>query len=164
MKHTAKYLLEVLEDQLSQKKVDKFTMADLIRSSGVKRGTIYYHFSDLNDVYDTYIENLLSKQTMNSLDEQINELVNFIYSEKTLCLNLYKLTWTKLRRTHLLNILNKSFQQYGLCNEEQGSYLVGGFLFILVDWFDNDLRDSNEEVSRKLLSYIEFIKEKNLVK
>ena len=69
-----------------------------------------------------------------------------------------------MRRTHLLNILNKSFQQYGLCNEEQGSYLVGGFLFILIDWFDSDLRDSSEDVSKKLLNYIEFIREKDLVK
>lgn len=159
MNKTANYLLEVLGNQLSKKLVYKYTMTDLIRSSGVKRGTIYYHFDDLNDVFDSYIETLLAKRlVMESMDEQVYELVDFISTEKILCLNLYHLMKTKIRRTYFLNLLKKSFQQFELCNEEQGSYLVGGFLFILMDWLDDGLKEPKEVILVKLFNYIELVR------
>ncbi|MFC6323009.1 TetR family transcriptional regulator [Companilactobacillus baiquanensis] len=158
MKKTVKYLLEVLEDQLSQKLISKYTMTDLIRSSGVKRGTIYYHFEDLNDVFDVYLETLITDRiNVGSVDDQVKELINFISSKRILCLNLYRLVKTQKRRAYFLEVLNRSFQQYDLCNKEQGSYLVGGFLFILIEWFDNDLRESEQVILKKLLNYIEFV-------
>jgi len=162
LNQTANYLLRVLEKELSKKKLDKFTMADLIRCSGVKRSTIYYYFGDLNEVYDAYLENLLTKRiVMTNINEQISELVYFISTKEILCLNLYHLTKAQVRRNYFLKILNESFQQFDLCSEEQGIYLVGGFLFILMNWFDTGLDEHDRIILKQLMDYIEFVRTNN---
>ncbi|MFD1418036.1 TetR/AcrR family transcriptional regulator [Companilactobacillus keshanensis] len=159
MNQTASYLLKVLEKELSKKRLDKFTMADLIRSSGVKRSTIYYYFGDLNEVYDAYLENLLTRRiVLTNINEQISELVYFISNKEILCLNLYNLTKAQVRRNHFLKLLSESFQQFDLCSEEQGTYLVGGFLFILINWFDTELDEHNRIILKQLLDYVEFVR------
>ncbi len=63
-------IMRVFEELLASKQLDKITVKDITDKCGISRNTFYYHYQDIYQVFQAYI------------DYSLNEIFKFLQQEK----------------------------------------------------------------------------------
>ena len=63
-------IMRVFEELLAFKQLDKITVKDITDKCGISRNTFYYHYQDIYQVFQAYI------------DYSLNEIFKFLQQEK----------------------------------------------------------------------------------
>jgi len=162
MNVTVDHLIQIIHRELSSHRIERFTMTDLIRLSKVTRGTVYNYFESIDDLYIAAFQRLImdkATEDSDSFEDFIYELVTNISENKTFSLNFYRLTKMMHKRGFLINNLNKQLLRFNMKQDNDRIYVVSGFCFILINWFDADLRNDKDTIIEELNYYSQMIKE-----
>lgn len=170
MKDTEDRIVFAMYDLLKEKPYQKITVRDIIENCGINRGTFYYHYSDINDLFKQIVERLGLKlgnyaSSSTSRNEAIEILEKFCIRNKTEFMNVYhslsrKVFITSLQRflyLYLSGASSKAFDKFSLNDEERERLIVyyrDLLTGIMIDWFSKDC-------SYNLVTYI--INGENLV-
>lgn len=156
---TVNHLISTMFEELSASRVRKFTITDLTRASNVTRGTIYYYFDCIEDIYlaafDKKILNM-AVQESDTFNKFVSNLIVCISENKTFSLNLYKLAELSIRRKILIDIFNNQLLEYNFKINPDNIYLVSGLCFIVINWLDNNLEMETELIIQETSFYLEF--------
>lgn len=159
MNSTVTYLMHVLEDELSKKQIAKFTITDLTRVSKLSRSTIYYYFEDLDSVYRVFVQRFIVKKIISqnsTFEDFVKEVLDYISENRTLSMNLYRLTLkSNSRRYFLIDLTNQSFSQYKAHDfqKREENYMLAGFLYIFLFWFESGLQSDQSQILQQILDY-----------
>ncbi|WP_099974474.1 TetR/AcrR family transcriptional regulator [Lactobacillus terrae] len=165
MNLTREYLLDIVEKELSDNLRDKFTITELVNISDLSRSTVYYHFESLEEVYkslfnERILPNIIVKNL--SLRPIVEGLIDYIVNNKKICLNVYRLTSDMNRRDYIISLVNQAFYKYELGEDKINShrrYLIGGFVFILYSWFEDNLSTDSVDIKKQVHSFFEMLSE-----
>lgn len=109
MNRTVDHLIHTMFEELSVNRVRRFTVTDLTKASNVTRGTIYYYFDSIEDIYMATFEKKILNVAIKESDDFnkfIGKFVLYISENKTFSLNFYRLAELNIRRKFLINIFN----------------------------------------------------------
>jgi len=160
MNVTVDHLIQTIHKELSSRQVERFTMTDLIKVSNVTRSTVYYYFESIDDLYMATFQELIMNraiQESTSFEDFIFKFVSNIADNKLFCLNFYRLTKMIHRRNFLISNLNKQLLRFELITTDGPIHIIGGFCFIIIDWFDNNLEVDREVIIEELYLYKQMI-------
>lgn len=74
MNRTVDHLIHTMFEELSVNRVRRFTVTDLTKASNVTRGTIYYYFDSIEDIYMATFE----KKILNVAIKESDDFNKFI--------------------------------------------------------------------------------------
>ncbi|MQS76822.1 TetR/AcrR family transcriptional regulator [Companilactobacillus halodurans] len=156
MRLASKHLIQTVYQELSAKRIKRFTLTSLSKSSGVSRGTIYYYFDCIDDVYKEVFNQIILQEVLQnsqSFEDLISEFISFISENKTFCLNLYYLTRDLNRKNYLIKIFNEQLSEYKNEITLPNHFIVGGFIHVLTMWFESNLELETRLVIEQLQTY-----------
>lgn len=146
-------------EELSVNRVRKFTITDLTKASKVTRGTIYYYFNSIEDIYMATFEKKILNMAIKESDdfnEFVSKFILYISKNKTFSLNFYRLAELSIRKKFLINIFNSQLLECNFKINPDNIYLVSGLCFIIINWLDNGLEMKTELVIQEVNHYLEF--------
>ena len=146
-------------EELSVNRVRKFTITDLTKASKVTRGTIYYYFDSIEDIYMATFEKKILNVAIKESDDFnkfIGKFILYISENKTFSLNFYRLAELSIRKKFLINIFNNQLLKYNFKINPDNIYLVSGLCFIVINWLDNSLEMETDLVIQEVNHYLEF--------
>lgn len=154
---TQKHLFSTAKESLSSRMMTKYTITDLERQSQKGRSVIYYHFECMEDFYfelfEKYIIGEITKGC-NSYEELVVSVVDYILSNKTLCINLANLSTILKKPDYLLTKFATCFNRYEMPDsamDETQHHLLGGLVHTVQTWFEKDLKLGRTEMIDQLL-------------
>lgn len=156
-----KHLIEVAYQELSEHRVEKFTLTKLAKLADVSRNTIYNNFVCLDYIYKGILEEIIVKEISegcNSSDELLINIVEYISKHRVLCMNLYYHTMVILKVSDIIRFINNWFSSYDENQLSENKYMSGCFIIILRDWFDSDLKADDKAIVAELLDYNKILK------
>lgn len=159
MNRTVDHLIHTMFEELSVNRVRRFTITDLTKASNVTRGTIYYYFDSIEDIYMATFEKKILNVAIKESDDFnkfIGKFVLYISENKTFSLNFYRLAELNIRRKFLINIFNSQLLKYNFKINPDNIYLVSGLCFIIINWLDNGLEMKTEFIIQEVNHYLEF--------
>ncbi|CAJ1185875.1 hypothetical protein FD33_GL000275 [Companilactobacillus paralimentarius DSM 13238 = JCM 10415] len=159
MNRTVDHLIHTMFEELSVNRVRRFTVTDLTKASNVTRGTIYYYFDSIEDIYMATFEKKILNVAIKESDDFnkfIGKFVLYISENKTFSLNFYRLAELNIRRKFLINIFNSQLLKYNFKINPDNIYLVSGLCFIIINWLDNGLEMKTEFIIQEVNHYLEF--------
>ncbi|MBR1456867.1 MAG: TetR/AcrR family transcriptional regulator C-terminal domain-containing protein [Oscillospiraceae bacterium] len=81
MSHTTKALiLDTFSEQLERMPFEKITVSGIIKTCGISRNTFYYHFDDIYDLVDQWMDQELGKFTDYADDDWPSSIKAFLYA------------------------------------------------------------------------------------
>ncbi|AKP68252.1 TetR/AcrR family transcriptional regulator [Companilactobacillus ginsenosidimutans] len=158
-------LIVTLEDELSIKILDKYTVTHLIKASGYSRSTVYNHFEYIDELYQCYFEEVVIPRIIvdcQSYDDIVIASIDFILLNRVLCLNLYHLNEFMHRENYLINMFADAFNNHEIpLNklDENQRHLMSGVTFVLRTWFESKFRANRDEVITQLHEQGKVIKQ-----
>ncbi|KRL67648.1 TetR-like C-terminal domain-containing protein [Companilactobacillus versmoldensis] len=161
---TLQYLIDILEAELSSKIIPKFTMTQLMKTSGKSRSTIYYHFAFIDDAYKYYFEKRLLKEIASGChcyNDVVVSFVDTIIANKNLCLNLYNLSDFLHHPDYLLDLFTRAFNDHEIPEHKLSlsqKHLLSGIVFLVKRWFDQGLKTKREEMITQLIEHGDLVK------
>lgn len=161
MNLTIDSLVNSIYKELSTRRVNRFTMTDLMKASSVSRGTIYYYFNNIEDIYTAAFEkNILNRviEESDSFTSFINKFISYIYENKTFSLNFYHLTEIKIRKEFLIEIFNNQLLRFKININPKNLYVVSGFCFIIINCFDHDLELEQGLINKEIELYSQMLR------
>lgn len=153
---TQQHLFSTATQALSSRVMMKYTITDLERQSQKGRSVIYYHFECMDDFYFELFEKYIIREVTkgcNSYEELVVSVVDFILSNKNLCINLANLSTILKRSDYLVRKFAICFNQFEIPNntiDETQHHLLGGIVHTLQTWFEKDLKLSRSEMIDQL--------------
>lgn len=159
MNRTVDHLIHTMFEELSVNRVRKFTITDLTKASKVTRGTIYYYFDSIEDIYMATFEKKILNAAIKESDDFnkfIGKFILYISENKTFSLNFYRLAELSIRKKFLINIFNSQLLKYNFKINPDNIYLVSGLCFIVINWLDNSLEMETDLVIQEVNHYLEF--------
>ncbi|GEO47813.1 TetR/AcrR family transcriptional regulator [Companilactobacillus kimchii] len=159
MNRTVDHLIHTMFEELSVNRVRKFTITDLTKASKVTRGTIYYYFDSIEDIYMATFEKKILNVAIKESDDFnkfIGKFILYISENKTFSLNFYRLAELSIRKKFLINIFNSQLLKYNFKINPDNIYLVSGLCFIVINWLDNSLEMETDLVIQEVNHYLEF--------
>ncbi|WP_125769319.1 TetR-like C-terminal domain-containing protein [Companilactobacillus furfuricola] len=105
------------------------------------------------ELFEKYIIGEITKGC-NSYDELVVSVVDYILSNKTLCLNLANLSMILKKPDYLLTKFANCFKRYELpegAMDEAQHHLLGGLVHTVQTWFEKDLNVAREEMIDQLI-------------
>lgn len=159
MNRTVDHLIHTMFEELSVNRVRKFTITDLTKASKVTRGTIYYYFDSIEDIYMATFEKKILNVAIKESDDFnkfIGKFILYISENKTFSLNFYRLAELSIRKKFLINIFNNQLLKYNFKINPDNIYLVSGLCFIVINWLDNSLEMETDLVIQEVNHYLEF--------
>lgn len=157
MKQTATLLIQTVYKELSKGRVDNFTIVELAKCAGVNRGTIYYNFETIENIYQEVFEKIILKEittNSNSFEDLIKNFIEYVNNNKIFCLNLYYQTAFTLRHANVIDLLNDLLVKY---TDEQEAIvkteLITGYIGIIEGWFNTELLIDSYIIQKQLLKY-----------
>ena len=168
MAHTTKRTLsETLKKILQEKSLDKVTVVDIVEASAINRQTFYYHFEDKYElldwiVYKELMEPLIDGFSFDNMYEHFMRLFTTMVDEKKFYLNAFKIDVNDLSR-YINRLAYEQFMVVIDCLEKNSGinsnynenmmfaeFLGYGFVGIVFGWAQRGMKDSPEEMTRRL--------------
>ena len=165
---TKKALADSLKRILLKKDIDKITIDEIAKETGVNRQTFYYHFNDIYDlvewIYNSEI--LVGIQGLNNHDDwkkTLSTILNYIIKNKVFISKTYKLSsLNKFVYKSLYNniyiFLNDS--RHDNINKDEKQFMAKfysiAFNGILEDWIENGMKQSSESLINNLEMVVNY--------
>lgn len=154
---TLDHVLNTTYEELSMNKVKRFNITDLTRASNVARGTIYYYFESIEDIYmatfKKYILNIAIEKS-DTFNKFVFNFISQINENKIFSLNVYHLAALNFRKVVLLDIFNGQLTKYKAKYNKNDNYLVSGLCFIVIYWLDHNLELETELIIQEINRYL----------
>ncbi len=168
---TKERLKSTLLALLQEKSIDRISISEMCRKSGINRNTFYQHYRDIRDllseVEGEFMESLFSVFTINgdsikSVRDLMLVLLETIKQNQDMCLLLFSENGDKnFLRNILMFALPSAVENWvkelGM-NEKDATvlyyYVMGGAVNVIEIWMKDKLSASLDEVADKLNSLI----------
>lgn len=167
---TKKLLQEGLLRLLEQKSLDKISVTELCRESGINRATFYNHYNSPQDLLSSIENNVtieLKKiigdaQTYTEIVTHVEAVCTYFYENARTMLILNKCHADEdINKT--LYDLNRNFQIYRMNSkytntlDQNGIHLVSVFFYsgcfkVLLEWLKNDIPMTPKEIANLMIS------------
>lgn len=180
--YTQKAILQTFEEMLHEMSFDKITVSELVRRCEISSNTFYYHYRDIYDLFDKWIEKIKSEflaQTADVTDwaEKFKCALHMMQDEKKLVFNLFDSTSRERLERFVFNAMSEFFYEL-VCRAADGAdveedmkrsmaefccYLVLGYLLEFL-WKRMEV-DIDAEIDRiKMVCYgaIEYVVRKSV--
>ena len=168
---TKERLKEALLSLMKSKKIDRITISEICRVSGINRNTFYQHYSDIRDllseVEGDFMTSLFSSvrisgESINSVKEIMVLLLATIKKNQDICLLLLSDNGDKdFLRNILMFALPSAVENWvkelGMDKESAVIlyyYVVGGAVNVIEAWMKNQFEAEIDDVAEKLNAVI----------
>ena len=139
-------LVKTVDQLLTSKRPDEITTEEVLQASGISKGSLYHHFTDLSDL----IETTLINRYANGIDLSIMKMSSLLNSAKTpeqLRESLFEITWS----TQKDSLKNTRIERARIFAEAQGNQRLSDKLIEENDRMTSSIEDLVREViDRKL--------------
>ena len=156
-----------LKELCREKSFDKISIADITSTCGLNRQTFYYHFEDKYElldwiVYKELMEPLIDGFSFDNMYDHFMRLFTTMVDEKKFYLNAFKIDVNDLSR-YINRLAYEQFMVVIDCLEKNSGiksnynenmmfaeFLGYGFVGIVFGWAQRGMKDSPEEMTRRL--------------
>lgn len=163
---TKRALEESLKHLLLQKPLNKITINDITEDCGVNRMTFYYHFQDIYDLVEWSCEEdakraLAGKKTYQTWQEGFLNIFHAVEEEKPFVMNVYRSVSREKLETYLYQATQGLLM--GVVEEQSAgmdipqsdkefiaTFYKYGFVGIMIDWIEHDMKEDPEEIVDRL--------------
>lgn len=164
---TKRMLREGLLRLLETKELDKISITELCRESGVNRSTFYRYYTLPKDILMEMQDTLLEKiydhipESLSAGDVErfLNYLLKNVEMIRLFLQYLSEIEWIDIFNHVYHNIRDKKFNKAFQGLDEDSSrllfaYLTGGAYFVIRQWIMEDIPKSPKEVTNVILSIL----------
>lgn len=164
-------LANSLKEKLAHKSLEKITITELTQECGIARMTFYYHFQDIYELAEWSLtretEKALSgKLTATTWQEALGDFFDLVIENRQYIYGLMHPTTREHLETYInhltdaffFEILNELSQGQSLAQEDEefiAAFYRHAFVGMIIDWVMSDMKESPEEMIRKLQLIIE---------
>lgn len=165
-KYTQMVLKDSLMDLLKGKQLSSITVKEICEKADINRSTFYAHYQDSFDLMEQIEEELIA-----DLNTYLSQY-NFTKEEESLQMTEKLLEYIASRYDTCQTLLNEnndpSFEhriadvaqqfwidQYGIdsaISEYAGTYLIGGGIYVIKHWLENNMDQPVEQIARLINS------------
>lgn len=171
VKKTKERLKNTLLSLMKEKNIDKITISEICRLSGINRNTFYQHYSDIHDLLSEieggFMESIfssirISDDSINSVKDIMKVLLETIQRNQDICLLLFSDNGDKdFLRNILMFALPSAVENWvdklGM-NETNATilyyYVMGGAVNVIEAWMKDSFQTTLDEVAEKLNALI----------
>ena len=170
-------LQEALINLLQHKELDKISISELCKEANVNRGTFYLHYQNVAGLFEEYFHNmtedlreayyepyLITNFKIENLSadmvrifhhvEKYKQFYKIAFNRKTPMMYYYRLFNT------IRNYLKDSIAEIKLENIEfLASYQANAIIGLVMQWIQNDFKESPEQMNKLLLYIIKVVKD-----
>ena len=153
-KSTKEGIRNELAQLLRTKQLDEITVTELVEKCGISRQAFYYHFTDLYGVVDWALEQELKKLSGLRTEQwwkDLNQIVEVLYENRTVVLNIYRAYERSYVEYNLRRWLKPSISaqveaaaQRHTVTEDQKDFVAElctqGMINMLLNWVDRGMR------------------------
>lgn len=161
-------LLQLLEDHA----LDKISVTELCRVSGINRATFYNHYTSPQDLLNSIQENI-AQDLINTVhnpgnsDEvftHVEKICEYFHEHAGTILTLHKCNADsritnalyKINQEFQMIRLNERFQRYAPHAQAQGLHLISTFFFsgcyhLILEWLDKEIPATPKEIANLLI-------------
>lgn len=158
-----KLITETLLNLLKTYPFDKIAVKQILIDAQISRKTFYRNFSSKEDVLSSYIDSILSdyKETIFSLDKAsfadcFDVIFNFCEKNRDLLILLKNNKLLHIPMMKLNELLPSLHKEIDIKN-----YIIyfniGAIWNVIINWVENDMRDSSESIKHILIDYLNHI-------
>ncbi|MCH4266559.1 MAG: TetR/AcrR family transcriptional regulator [Solobacterium sp.] len=163
---TKKVLAQSLKQLASEKPIEKITISEIAKMSGVNRQTFYYHFSDIYDliewIYTTEAAKVLgSHHTYDTWQEGLTEILAYIQSDRAFVMSTYhSLSRENLERflysrTEVLvrDVVDELSRNKNVSEEDRAfiaDFYKYAFTGLVLDWISKGMNESPKLLVERL--------------
>lgn len=108
--NTKTILADTFLSLLQKKNISKITISEIVNLCEINRKTFYYHFTDVYDLFEWYLNNEVQKAIeatdLNDLNSTITYSINYMHTHTYLC----NCIDSPIGRDKVVQILNKHIQ------------------------------------------------------
>ena len=175
-----KMIKAALADLLQEKPLDKITVTDVVNRADINRGTFYTHYSDINDVIRSLIEETFSKikNALTGIELQQVDLPNRLLSQIELILDedleFYRKVMTSsaapLMQEQLIRVVVDFLLKQETATQNMDPlnllltirFCAGGLSVLYKDWFDGKLPISLSQLTKEASSMLQSVIQSHL--
>ena len=159
------------KEALSHKPLEKITISELTDACGLSRMSFYYHFHDIYELAEWLLTKetesaLAGKVTAGTWQEALYDLFDLVIENRKYIDGLLHPSTREHLETYInhltdaffLDILNELSQGMALAKEDEefiAAFYRHAFVGIIIDWVISGMKESPEEMIRKLRLIIE---------
>lgn len=160
---------------LQEKNLDKITISELCKKASVNRGTFYLHYQDVAELFEEYYHGmtedlrkayyepyLLTQYKIENLSadmvrifhhiEKYKQFYKIVFNRKTPIMYYYRLF--EIIRSYLQDSISEINIEN---NEFIASYQANAILGMVIQWIQNDFKESPSDMNTMLLSFTKNI-------
>lgn len=163
---TKKAIGYAFKELLLEKPFNKISVNDITDKCGINRQTFYYHFCDIRDLVEWICvedaENALKdNRTYKNWVDGFLAIFDLLKKDRIFVLNIYKNAHRDLLENYLhkvtydllLNVVNEKAVNYLVREDDKeaiANFYKFGFVGIVLEWVENDMRQDVTEIVNQL--------------
>ncbi len=163
---TKKAIGYAFKELLLEKPFNKISVNDITDKCGINRQTFYYHFCDIRDLVEwIYVEDaenaLKDNRTYKNWVDGFLAIFDLLKKDRIFVLNIYKNAHRDLLENYLhkvtydllLNVVNEKAVNYLVREDDKeaiANFYKFGFVGIVLEWVENDMRQDATEIVNQL--------------
>ena len=163
---TKKAIGYAFKELLLEKPFNKISVNDITDKCGINRQTFYYHFCDIRDLVEWICvedaENALKdNRTYKNWVDGFLAIFDLLKKDRIFVLNIYKNAHRDLLENYLhkvtydllLNVVNEKAINYLVREDDKeaiANFYKFGFVGIVLEWVENDMRQDATEIVNQL--------------
>lgn len=163
---TKKAIGYAFKELLLEKPFNKISVNDITDKCGINRQTFYYHFCDIRDLVEWICvedaENALKdNRTYKNWVDGFLAIFDLLKKDRIFVLNIYKNAHRDLLENYLhkvtydllLNVVNEKTVNYLVREDDKeaiANFYKFGFVGIVLEWVENDMRQDATEIVNQL--------------
>ncbi len=168
---TKERLKSALLSLMQEKSIDRITISEICRISGINRNTFYQHYTDIRDLLSEiegeFMESIfssitISDESINSVKEIMRLILETIRDNKDVCMLLFSDNGDKnFLRNILMFALPSAVENWvsRLGMDEQSAtvlyyFVMGGAVNVIEAWMKDNFASTLDEVADKLNALI----------
>ena len=114
---TRKAIKESFWKLLNERPLNQITVKDIVEECGINRNSFYYHFQDMPSLIEEIVEELMDNiiqehPTIDSFEECLNVILNFIISNKRAVYHIYNSVDHGILEKYLLDVCQYAVTAY----------------------------------------------------
>lgn len=161
-----KLITETLLEILKKYPLNEITVKHILLEANISRKTFYRNFTSKEDVLYSYIDSILAEYKDTVIKKQKASFIDIFDIIFNFCEINRELLFI-LRNNNLLHIpLMKLNCILPSLHQNSGEYIVlfniGGIWNVIMNWIENDMRDSSDNIKESLTDYLTDIKDIDL--
>lgn len=156
------YIAQALVLLMAEKPFAKISVAEIAQRAGVNRATYYRHFQTKEDVVRYYYSRIMDEyrdrfRTLETPDYQLYLVVMFktftSYKEDLLAIHRAGQSWILRDAIEEAFGFSQLAESSPLQQQFKASYHIGGIFNNLLLWFDHDMAETPEQMTRIAMSF-----------